>query len=102
MDDSVLDRKEAVKHGRIPPAGSGVAAHPSHLSLEDVHSSVEVPHPQAGFWEQWRPSSGRRFSSTSATWTLATGGQIYKLALSLRTALVGGWRSQPDGPPSCR
>jgi manganese transport protein len=58
MDESVLDRKEAAKRGRIPPAGSGVAAHPSHLSLEDVHGSVEVPHPQAGFWEQWRAFVG--------------------------------------------
>jgi manganese transport protein len=30
----------------------------SHLSLEDVHSSVEVPHHQAGFWEQWRAFVG--------------------------------------------
>ncbi len=58
MDDSALDQKEAAKHGRIPPAGSAVAAHPSHLSLEGVHSSVEVPHPQAGFWEQWRAFVG--------------------------------------------
>jgi manganese transport protein len=30
----------------------------SHLSLEEVHSSVEVPHHQAGFWEQWRAFVG--------------------------------------------
>src|SRR5256884_6369880 len=30
----------------------------SHLSLEGVHSSVEVPHHQAGFWEQWRAFVG--------------------------------------------
>src|SRR5881628_3233056 len=29
-----------------------------HVSLEGVHSSVEVPHPQAGFWEQWRAFVG--------------------------------------------
>jgi manganese transport protein len=29
-----------------------------HVSLEDVHSSVEVPRPQAGFWEQWRAFVG--------------------------------------------
>jgi manganese transport protein len=29
-----------------------------HPSLEGVHSSVEVPHPQAGFWEQWRAFVG--------------------------------------------
>jgi manganese transport protein len=30
----------------------------NHLSLEGVHSSVEVPHHQAGFWEQWRAFVG--------------------------------------------
>src|SRR3982074_1506344 len=29
-----------------------------HLSLEGVHGSVEVPHHQAGFWEQWRSFVG--------------------------------------------
>jgi manganese transport protein len=30
----------------------------SHISLEGVHSSVEVPHHQAGFWKQWRAFVG--------------------------------------------
>ncbi|HUK24116.1 MAG TPA: Nramp family divalent metal transporter [Terriglobales bacterium] len=30
----------------------------SHVSLEGVHSSVAVPHHQAGFWEQWRAFVG--------------------------------------------
>src|SRR5256885_5494954 len=30
----------------------------SHLSLENVHGSVKVPHHQAGFWEQWRAFVG--------------------------------------------
>src|SRR5216684_8233639 len=30
----------------------------SHLSLEGVHRSVEVPHHEAGFWEQWRAFIG--------------------------------------------
>ena len=29
-----------------------------HVSLEGVHSSVEVPHHQAGFWKQWRAFVG--------------------------------------------
>src|SRR5256714_5893305 len=29
-----------------------------HPSLEDVHSTVQVPHYQAGFWEQWRAFVG--------------------------------------------
>ncbi len=30
----------------------------SHPSLEGVHSTVAVPHHQAGFWEQWRAFVG--------------------------------------------
>src|SRR6266478_6160274 len=30
----------------------------SHLSLEGMHSTVEVPHREAGFWEQWRAFVG--------------------------------------------
>src|SRR5467141_4288134 len=30
----------------------------SHLSLEGMHSTVEVPPHQAGFWEQWRAFVG--------------------------------------------
>src|SRR3989475_3700607 len=29
-----------------------------HVSLEGVHRTVEVPHYQAGFWEQWRAFVG--------------------------------------------
>jgi manganese transport protein len=29
-----------------------------HLSLEGIHSTVEVPHHEAGFWEQWRAFVG--------------------------------------------
>jgi len=30
----------------------------SHVSLEGVHSSVAVPHHEAGFWQQWRAFVG--------------------------------------------
>ena len=30
----------------------------NHRSLEGMHSTVEVPHHQAGFWEQWRAFVG--------------------------------------------
>src|SRR6184192_2882141 len=30
----------------------------SHMSLEGVHGSVEIPDHQAGFWEQWRAFVG--------------------------------------------
>ncbi|MGI9102716.1 MAG: Nramp family divalent metal transporter [Terriglobales bacterium] len=34
------------------------ASHAGHRSLEEVHSSVEVPHHESGFWEQWRAFVG--------------------------------------------
>ena len=43
-------------------AGSGLPPSDTHrrghVSLEGVHSSIEVPHHQAGFWEQWRAFVG--------------------------------------------
>src|SRR5258708_26286961 len=39
----------------LPPSG---ARGSGHVSLEGVHGSVEVPHHQAGFWEQWRAFVG--------------------------------------------
>lgn len=44
------------------PTGQGlpssVALSGGHVSLEGVHRSIEVPHHQAGFWEQWRAFVG--------------------------------------------
>jgi manganese transport protein len=33
-------------------------SHAGHLSLEEIHGSVDVPHHQAGFWQQWRAFVG--------------------------------------------
>src|SRR5579864_9253410 len=44
-----------------PPHRTLAAVSPELLhrpSLEDVHSSVGVPHPEAGFWPQWRAFVG--------------------------------------------
>src|SRR5580698_8406290 len=38
-------------------AGSAASGRPS-LSLENVHGSVPVPAPQAGFWRKWRAFAG--------------------------------------------
>ena len=35
-----------------------VRAWPGHVSLEGMHSSVDVPHHGAGFWQQWRAFIG--------------------------------------------
>ena len=40
----------------VRPATSAPVS--NHLSLEGVHGSVDVPHHQAGFWEQWRAFVG--------------------------------------------
>jgi manganese transport protein len=46
-------------HARSAASGLGGETHlTSHLSLENVHGSVEVPHHQASFWEQWRAFVG--------------------------------------------
>jgi manganese transport protein len=50
-----------MKKGDGPNAHASAEVSPSagsHRSLEGVHSSVEVPHPRAGFWQQWRAFVG--------------------------------------------
>ena len=44
----------------IGTSGGGLAVAPpiSHVSLEGVHGSVELPDHQAGFWRQWWAFSG--------------------------------------------
>src|SRR5258708_7137348 len=49
MEDPALDQKPAARHG-----GSDLG----HRSLEGMHSTVAVPHHQAGFWQQWRAFVG--------------------------------------------
>ncbi|MDE3056421.1 MAG: Nramp family divalent metal transporter [Bacteroidota bacterium] len=31
---------------------------PDHLSLEGIHGTIEVPHHQSGFWQQWKAFVG--------------------------------------------
>jgi manganese transport protein len=40
------------------PRAEAEARSAGHVSLEGVHSSIAVPHHQAGFWEQWRAFVG--------------------------------------------
>src|ERR1700722_14429282 len=47
------DTEEASDARGLPGARRG-----GHVSLEGVHSSIEVPHHEAGFWEQWRAFVG--------------------------------------------
>ncbi len=39
-------------------SSSAAASSNAHVSLEGVHNTVEVPHHQAGFWQQWRAFVG--------------------------------------------
>src|SRR6266478_3088138 len=41
-----------------PEESTAVVSHGNHLSLEGMHGSVQVPHPGAGFWRQWRAFVG--------------------------------------------
>jgi manganese transport protein len=42
-----------------PAAGEpAVVSHATHVSLEGVHSTVDVPTHQAGFWQRWRAFVG--------------------------------------------
>ncbi len=55
-------RKAETTTDTAAPACSGSsssgAQSSGHVSLEGVHSSIAVPHHQAGFWEQWRAFVG--------------------------------------------
>jgi manganese transport protein len=48
MDDPATDQKTAVLH----------ESDAGNRSLEGMHSTVPVPHHQAGFWQQWRAFIG--------------------------------------------
>jgi manganese transport protein len=50
MDHSLVNRKQY-----DPPIESAATV---HVSLEGIHGTIEVPHHQAGFWQQWRAFIG--------------------------------------------
>src|SRR5712664_285559 len=52
------DMKTPAASGLPPAEAEAVARSSGHVSLEGVHSSIEVPHHEAGFWEQWRAFVG--------------------------------------------
>src|SRR6266705_2719788 len=57
MDDSTLHQSELAANDALRSRG-GDAADQGHVSLEEMHGSVEVPRPEAGFWRQWRAYVG--------------------------------------------
>src|SRR6266404_2074009 len=83
MYDPSPDRKE---HSS-PTGGVTLTASPGHRSLEGMHSTVEVPHHQAGFWQQWRAFIGPAILVSvgymdPGNWgTDLAGGALYKYGL---------------------
>src|SRR5664279_167632 len=57
MDKSTPERIDAALE-RAAQRALKQAAAAGHPSLEGMHSTVDVPHHQAGFWEQWRAFVG--------------------------------------------
>jgi manganese transport protein len=56
---STDERERSAPGGRPESAVSGFEDDSgNHVSLEGVHSSVGVPHHEAGFWQQWRAFVG--------------------------------------------
>lgn len=53
---STEDREALAKV--VPRTNAVESAADNHVSLENVHGSVGVPHHQAGFWKQWRAFVG--------------------------------------------
>src|SRR5438874_2607037 len=51
-------QNEATSAPQRPLAGCPPPSEPEHTSLEGIHGTVQVPHPQAGFWSQWRAFVG--------------------------------------------
>ena len=65
-----------------------------HLSLEGVHSSVDVPHHQAGFWEQWRAFVGPAILVSVGYMDPGNWGTDCKAAPSSSTG-CSGWSDSP-------
>ena len=57
MAEPTLDQTTTREGTGVLAAGAG-AAGPGHVSLEGLHSSVEVPPHRSGFWPQWRAFVG--------------------------------------------
>jgi manganese transport protein len=54
-----MKKSEPPTDSGAPATGGLAGVSPAgHLSLEGMHGSVEVPHHQAGFWQQWRAYVG--------------------------------------------
>ena len=58
---SSSSRRVERKASGAPPGANGLPTSSpdgGHLSLENVHGTIELPNQQAGFWQQWRAFVG--------------------------------------------
>src|SRR5512136_1960190 len=68
--------------------------HPQQVSLEGLHGTIEVPHHQAGFFQQWRAFIGPAILVSvgymdPGNWgTDLAGGALYKYGLLWVVALA--------------
>jgi manganese transport protein len=58
MDKPTTQSCEAASVGREPDPEPVRTSDPSHVSLEGMHGTVDVPDHEAGFWRQWRAYIG--------------------------------------------
>ena len=71
-DDRFAEAAEA-----SPLNAAAVDPATGHRSLENVHGSIEVPHHQAGFWQQWKAFVGPAIlvSVAGVVWRFTRSGQ---------------------------
>jgi manganese transport protein len=53
-----MDPVSKQNEDRVSDASGNMGSASGHVSLEGLHSTVEVPHSRAGFWQQWRAFIG--------------------------------------------
>jgi hypothetical protein len=53
----------------------------NHVSLENVHGSIAVPHHLAGFWKQWRAFVGPASCNVRSDWRNRYKGDLVRSAL---------------------
>jgi manganese transport protein len=53
-----MDPVSKQNEDRVSDASGDMGSAGGHVSLEGLHSTVEVPHSRAGFWQQWRAFIG--------------------------------------------
>ena len=98
-DPRALADKE-VAGGGVPAPGPIVEDH--HRSLEGVHSTIEVPHHQAGFWRQWRAFVGPAILVSVGYMDPGNWGTDLQGGAQFKYGCCGSWPWPVSWPSSCR